>query len=97
VFKEATGVLGGDRRKRLTDRLDQGFFRPGFGFAHKPLDLREGFFYGVEIRRVGRQVDELAASLFDQLAYPFAFVGFKRLSITTTWPLRSVGARTCST
>lgn len=27
------------------------------------LDLREGFFYGIEVRRVGRQVDELNSPL----------------------------------
>src|SRR5215210_3540829 len=33
------------------------------------LDLREGFLYGVEIRRVGRQVDELASPPLDELPY----------------------------
>src|SRR5829696_2704558 len=34
------------------------------------LDLREGFLCRVEVRRVGRQVDELAAPRLDQLPYP---------------------------
>ena len=67
-------VTGGDRRQRRTNRLDQGFSSSGFGLTHESLDLGERFLDGVEIRRVRRQVDELAASLFDQLAYPFAFM-----------------------
>src|SRR3712207_2186790 len=74
VLEESTGVPGGDHRQRPTYRLIQAFFRPGFGFTQEPLDLRESFFYRVEIRRVGRQVDEKAAALFDQLAYTFAFM-----------------------
>src|SRR3712207_6477594 len=34
------------------------------------LYLRESFLYRVEIRRVGRQVDEKAAPLLDELPYP---------------------------
>ncbi len=84
MLEEAAGVTGGDRTQRPTDRLYQGFSGPSFGLTNEPLDLREGLLDGVKVRRVGRQVDEFAASLLDQLAYPFAFVGFKRLSITST-------------
>ncbi len=84
MLEEATGVSGADRRQRQTDRLDQGFFRPGFSLTHESLDLREGLLNRVEIRRVGWQVEELATSLLDQLSYPLSLVGFKRLSITTT-------------
>ncbi len=51
MLQETTTVLGADRRERRTDRLDQGLFRPGFSLAHEPLDLRERFLDGVEIRR----------------------------------------------
>jgi hypothetical protein len=40
-------------------------------FAHQRLDLLgEGFFDGVEIGRVWRQVKQLAASLLDELPDP---------------------------
>src|SRR5215208_6224432 len=38
------------------------------------LDLGEGFLYGVKVRRVGRQVDELTALIFDQLPYSLGLV-----------------------
>src|SRR3712207_3884768 len=75
MLEESTGVPGADHRQRQTDRLDQGFFRPGLSFTHEPLDLREGLLNRVEIRRVGWQVDELATSLLDQLSYPLSLVG----------------------
>jgi hypothetical protein len=88
MVEEPMGVPAAERRQRRTNRLDnrldQRFFRPGFGLTHEPLDLRERFLDGVILRRVGRQVDELAASPFDQLFDPLSFVGLKRLSITTT-------------
>src|SRR5215203_813804 len=45
------------------------------GSAHEALDLREGLLNGVEVRRVGRQVDELATSVLNELSHPLSFVG----------------------
>jgi hypothetical protein len=42
------------------------------GFPRKPLDLREGFFDGAEVRRVGPQVQQLSSSFLDQLFGPLA-------------------------
>ncbi len=47
----------------------------GADLSEDALDLRESFLYRVEIRKVGRQVDELAVSIFDQLPYPPGPVG----------------------
>jgi len=52
--------------------------------VHKTFDLAESLFYGVEVRRIRRQVDELASLLLDELLNLISFVSFKRLSITTT-------------
>src|SRR5918994_7130068 len=38
------------------------------------LELGKRFFYGIEIGRVGRQVEKRAASLLDELAHPRTFV-----------------------
>ncbi len=40
---------------------------------NNPLILEKASSMGLEVRRVGRQVEKLAASLLDQLTYPFAF------------------------
>jgi hypothetical protein len=44
------------------------------GSAQQYLELGERFFDGVQIGRVGRQVEELAASLLDQFSNPRTFV-----------------------
>jgi hypothetical protein len=48
--------------------LDQGVPTLSFDSSQSALDFREGFLDGIEIGRVGRQVEKLAASLLDQLA-----------------------------
>src|SRR5829696_9432558 len=55
---------------RLYERLAG--TRPGP--PQERLELGKRFFYGVEIGRVGRQVEERAASLLDELAHPRTFV-----------------------
>jgi hypothetical protein len=83
VNEEPPHVLGTHGCQCLTHRLDQSLLAAGADLPEDVLDLREGFFYRVEVRGVGRQVDELAPPLLDELPYPFWPVRFKRLSITT--------------
>ena len=66
MLEESTGVPGADRRQRQTDRLDQGFFRPGFRALRTSLLIFEkassiGLFYGPESRMAGRAAGNLAA------------------------------------
>jgi hypothetical protein len=58
VLEEALRVTSADRRDRLSHRLHQSLAGSSLGFAQETLDLGEGFFDGVEVRRVGRQVRE---------------------------------------
>ena len=44
------------------------------GPPEEGVELGKRFFYGVEIGRVGRQVEKRAASLLDELAHPRTFV-----------------------
>src|SRR3712207_5920739 len=90
-------VPGTDRRKRLAQYLYQSVLRAGSCLAQHTLDLGERFFYRVEVRRIGGQVDELAAPRLDQLPHLGRFVGRERLSMSTTCPASKVGAKTCST
>src|SRR5918994_4673725 len=68
--EEFTRVFDLHRRQCSTHRLDRGLLGAGCSLSKDVLDLREGFFYGVEIRRVGRQLDELTPSALDELLYP---------------------------
>ncbi len=77
VLEETSRILGADCRECPTQRLYQSIAGAGFGFAQEPLDFREGFFDGVEIGRVGWQVQKFATSGLDQLPDPFSFVSRK--------------------
>src|SRR5215210_7830099 len=68
--EEPTHVFDVYCRQCLTHRFDQGLLGAGRGLPKDVLDLREGFFDGVEIRGVGRQVDEITPSVLDELLYP---------------------------
>ena len=46
----------------------------GMAGMHYLLYLAESFLYRIEIRRVGRQVDQLATPLLDQLPHSGRFV-----------------------
>src|SRR5829696_3223885 len=70
MFEEAPGVLGADRRYRCTYCFHQRFLGSGRGLAKEILYLRERLLDRVVVRRVGRQVDELASLLLDELSYP---------------------------
>ena len=73
--EEPAGILGGHGLQRPTHRADQRFAGARLGSSQEPLDLREGLLDRIEVRRVGRQVDELAASTLDDLLHPTSLVG----------------------
>src|SRR5215218_8167838 len=68
-------VTRGDRGQRIAHRSDQGLPGAGTALAHQRLHLREGLLDGVVVRRVGRQVQELASTLLDELAHFLPLVG----------------------
>jgi hypothetical protein len=74
VLEEATSILGTKRRDRCAHRLDQTFPATGLGFAYEALDLAASLFDGVEVRWVGRQVQQLATLLLEELLNPLSFV-----------------------
>src|SRR5215210_441232 len=88
---EVVGALGG--REDVDEAPDNGpkALNGAHGrFAQERLELGEGILNRVEIRAVGRQVEELRARRLDPL-------WLDRLSRITTSPGRSSGTRTCST
>ena len=57
MLEITSSVLDADRRKRFAQHLHQSLPRARSCLAHRTLDLAERFFYRVEVRRVGGQVD----------------------------------------
>ena len=95
MLKEAACITRPHRLKRLAHRLYERLAATRPGTSQQPLYLGERFFYGVEVRRVGRQVAQLAAPTFDQLLTRGPLCA-ERLSITIICPGFSAGARTYS-
>src|SRR4051812_34654595 len=73
--KPAHSVFGRNDPERLGHRLDQSFSRARPHFAQNHLDLREGFLYGIQVRRVRWQEHQLRSPRLDQLAHPLGAVG----------------------
>src|SRR5215212_7532889 len=75
MLEEAPCIAGTHRLESSAQGFQQGFSGARPGLTHKSLELGEGLFYWVEVRRVGWQVEKLAASSFDELPDPRALVG----------------------
>src|SRR5918994_2685632 len=67
VLEEAPSIFGVNRPQGRSYRFHQSLFAPGRSLAEQVLDLGKRFFYGVVVGGVGRQVDQLAVVLLDQL------------------------------
>src|SRR5215208_5763024 len=65
MLEITSSILNADRRKRFAQHLHQSLPRACSCLAHRTLDLAERFFYRVEVRRVGGQVDQLATRSFE--------------------------------
>ena len=62
----------------MADRDWPGSFQhlqgPGFGAAQQLLDFRPGRFDGIEVRRIGREIEQLGAHALNSLPYSVDFV-----------------------
>jgi hypothetical protein len=96
MLEETVGVLHRNRLQRSAHRLDQCLAGARPGFAQQRLDLRKRFFYGVEVGRVWRQVEQLAEPRSSMSSLTLPPLCEERLSITTTCPGLSEGAKTRS-
>src|SRR5215211_7688030 len=89
MLEEAPSVARRHRVERPTHRLYERLAGARPGSAQQRLELGEGFFDGVEIGRVGRQVQKLAAPPLDELAHPGAFVSGEVVHhYYSSWPKR---------
>src|SRR5271165_3134560 len=96
VAKPSGGVVCGNGGDGLSGGLLQGFHQPGLGRTQQLFDLRPSLLDGIEVRRVGRQIEQLRPASLDQLSHSCHTLCAARLSITTTWPGGSRGPKTCS-
>ena len=60
-------VLRSDVREKLCNCLFEGLGRSGFGGAEELFELGPGFLDGIEVRRVGRQVEHFRSGRLDPL------------------------------
>ena len=66
--KPPLSILGCHGEQRLTDRFFQGLARPGPRAPKKGLDLGEGLFNRGQIGGVGREKQQLASFVLNELA-----------------------------
>src|SRR5215208_1900572 len=75
VLEETSRISGGDRIERLAHGLYQRSPAPSLRLTEKAFDLREGLFDGTKVRRIRRQVKQLAARALDEFLHPFTLMG----------------------
>src|SRR5215217_3256314 len=75
VFKEALGIRCTDRAECLTDDLHQHLSATSACVSEIALELGEGLLYGIEVGRIGWQVDKLTSLTFYEFPDPFSLVG----------------------
>ena len=97
MLEEASCIARCYSIKRSTHCFQQGFSGARLSLAQQRLELGKRFFYGVEVRRVGRQVEKLAEPLPSMSSLTLEPLCEERLSITTICPGFKAGAKTCST
>src|SRR5215203_1348037 len=96
VSEPAHGIPPAHGIERMAGSFHQGFAGAGPNPAQDALHLREGLFDGREVRRVGRQENRTSAPAPSIISFTRRLLWTWRLSITTTCPSLSVGARKCS-
>src|SRR5215207_312794 len=96
MFEEALDIRSSDRMESFADNLHECLLGTSTRFSQIALELAERLLYGVEVRRIGRQVDESSHPLPSINSLILSPLWELKLSITTTWPLLSVGHRTSS-
>ena len=74
MVEETTSVFSCDHGNPPANALNQSFLSSSFGHAHKCFDLAESLLYGIELRRIGRQIKQLSTSLLDELPNSLSFV-----------------------
>src|SRR5215210_2538629 len=90
MLEECPRILFGNLRKRFPDRVNEDLADACSGLPEQVLDLGERLLYRIEVRRVGRQVEDLGASP-SIISLTVSLLWTERLSITTISPSLSAG------
>jgi hypothetical protein len=87
---------GGDGVKQFADFLPELFPGSFGGFAEQSFEFGEEFFDGVQIGRIGRQIEQRGTDRGEGRPDPFHFMAAEviRMTMSRVW---SVGHRNCST
>lgn len=64
-------IVGSDEREGFGDGLVEVLFASGPSGAEALFDLCPGFFDGIEIGRIGRQIEHFRFPSLNQFAHPF--------------------------
>src|ERR1039458_1046596 len=70
VSEPGGGIVCGNGFKCFGDGLIQSFLAASFGGTEELFELRPGLLDGVQVGRVGRQIEQLRTAGFDPFAYP---------------------------
>ena len=97
VVKPSSGITRSDLPERLLHRLQQSFVGAPTNLSQNVLDLGERLLNGVQIWGVEDGTNTSSAPLASMSSLIPLGLCAPRLSITTTCPSESVGAKKCST
>src|SRR5215204_1042544 len=75
VLEEPAGIPSAHRRERFAHSLYERLAGARLGSTHESLDLAERLLDGVQVRRVGRQVQQLASPPLEEFPDPSSLVG----------------------
>src|SRR5215204_6367274 len=75
VLEEPAGITSAHRRERFAHSLYERLAGARLGSTHESLDLAERLLDGVQVRRVGRQVQQLASPPLEEFPDPSSLVG----------------------
>ena len=67
MFEPCHCILWGDLRKQFRDGFVEGFFGSCLGGQKQCFEFRPSLFDGVQVRRIGRQVEHFRATFLDAL------------------------------
>jgi len=74
MTEPSSGVVSGNGLEGVNDGLIQSFRSPSFTGAQELFELEPSFFNGIEVGRVGRQIEQFGATGFDSLLDAANFV-----------------------
>ena len=82
VSEPSGSVLGSDGGEGFRDSGMEALLSSGFGRAQRLSDFGPGFLNGIEVGRVGQQVEQLVSGCFDPLPYAARYGRFSAIPLS---------------